>query len=119
MYRAALLAMDFQLAHLTRMPADYLPRAERALDTARAFDIPVIHVTLRLLPGHVDAHPRNKIFGSLPPHAFTADDPGAAIHPAVAPLNGEISAADGYRSIVRPAWRRSRCATSTGCFIAH
>ncbi|MEN3264320.1 cysteine hydrolase [Pseudonocardia sp.] len=90
MYHAALLAMDFQLAHLTRMPADYLPRAARALDTARAFDIPVIHVTLRLLPGHVDAHPRNKIFGSLPPHAFTADDPGAAIHPAVAPLDGEI-----------------------------
>jgi nicotinamidase-related amidase len=40
--------------------------------------------------GHVDVHPRNKMFGSLPPEAFTPDDPGAAIHPDVAPRGGEI-----------------------------
>lgn len=90
MSRAALLAMDLQVAHLARLPADYLPRAVRALDTARAADVPVIHVALLLRPGHVDVHPRNKIFGSVPPHAFTPDDPGAAIHPEVAPRAGEI-----------------------------
>jgi nicotinamidase-related amidase len=90
MSRAALLAMDLQVAQVARLPADYLPRAARALDTARAFDVPVIHVALRLLPGHVDVHPRNKIFGSLPPQAFTADDPDTEIHPAVAPRDGEI-----------------------------
>ncbi|MGY0021843.1 cysteine hydrolase family protein [Streptomyces sp. YJ-C3] len=90
MSRTALLAMDLQLSHLAHVSADYLPRAVRALETARAARIPVIHVALRLRPGHVDAHPRNKTFGSLPPDLFTADDPGAAIHPDVAPLGDEL-----------------------------
>lgn len=90
MSRTALLAMDLQVAHLARLPGDYLSRAARALATARADDIPVIHVTLRLMPGHLDVHPRNKIFGSLPPNVFTADDPGAAIHPDLAPRDGEM-----------------------------
>jgi nicotinamidase-related amidase len=86
----ALLAMDLQPNQLAHMPADYLPHAVHALDTARAAGVPVIHVALRLRTGHIDAHPRNKIFGSLPSHLFTADDPGAAIHPDVAPAEGEI-----------------------------
>lgn len=90
MPRTALLAMDLQPNHLAPMPADYLPRAVRALDTARASGVPVIHVALRLRPDHIDAHPRNKIFGSLPSHLFTADDPGAVIHPDAAPAPGEI-----------------------------
>ncbi|MFD0019624.1 cysteine hydrolase family protein [Streptomyces sp. NPDC058382] len=90
MARTALLAMDLQLNHIAHCPDDYLPRAAHALGTARAAGVPVIHVALRLRPGHVDAHPRNKIFGSLPSHLFTADDPGAAIHPDVAPAKGEI-----------------------------
>jgi nicotinamidase-related amidase len=90
MPRTALLAMDLQRSHLARIPTDYLPRAVHALDTARAAGVPVIHVVLRLRPGHLDAHPRNKIFGSLPTNLYTADDPGAAIHPDVAPAEGEI-----------------------------
>lgn len=90
MSRTALLAMDLQHNNLAHAPADYLPRAVHALDTARAAGVLVIHVALRLRPGHIDAHPRNKIFGSLPPHLFTADDPGAAIHPDAAPVEGEI-----------------------------
>jgi nicotinamidase-related amidase len=90
MSRTALLAMDLQTSHLAHTPAEYLPRAVRALETARAAGVPVIHVALRLRPGHVDVHPRNTIFGSLPAHLFTADDPGAAIHPDVAPADGEI-----------------------------
>lgn len=90
MSRTALLSMDLQLNHLAHTPAEYLPRAVRAHDTARSAGIPVIHVALQLRPGHIDAHPRNKIFGSLPSHLFTADDPGAAIHPDAAPAQGEI-----------------------------
>ncbi|MCX4572208.1 cysteine hydrolase [Streptomyces sp. NBC_01571] len=90
MPRTALLLMDLQLNHVAHTPDDYLPHAVRALGTARAAGVPVIHVALRLRPGHLDAHPRNKIFGSLPSHLFTADDPGAAIHPDVAPAEGEI-----------------------------
>ncbi|WP_261556053.1 cysteine hydrolase family protein [Frankia tisae] len=89
MARTALLAMDLQLHHLARLPADYLPHAVHALGTARAAGVPVIHVALRLRPGHLDVHPRNKIFGSLPSHLYTADDPGTAIHPDVAPAEGE------------------------------
>ncbi|MFE2377852.1 cysteine hydrolase family protein [Streptomyces sp. NPDC059398] len=90
MSRPALLLMDLQSNHLAHMPDDYLPHAVRALRAARAADVPVIHVALQLRDGHTDAHPRNKIFGALPHHLFTADDPGAAIHPDVAPTGGEI-----------------------------
>jgi nicotinamidase-related amidase len=79
--------MDLQLNNVAHVPAGYLPAAVRALETARAAQVPVIHVVLQFRSGHVDAHPRNKIFGSLPAHLFTADDPGAAIHPDVAPKN--------------------------------
>lgn len=90
MPRTALLAMDLQLSTIAHVPADYLPAAVRALETARSAGIPVIHVVLQLRPGHVDVHSRNKIFGSLPAHLYTADDPGAAIHPDVAPRGDEI-----------------------------
>ncbi|WP_328315784.1 cysteine hydrolase family protein [Streptomyces sp. NBC_00388] len=90
MARTALLAMDLQHNHLDHMPADYLPHAVHAIETARAAGVPVVHVALRLRPGHIDAHPRNKTFGALPPHLFTADDRGADIHPDVAPAEGEI-----------------------------
>ncbi|WP_328335264.1 MULTISPECIES: cysteine hydrolase family protein [unclassified Streptomyces] len=90
MSRTALVLMDFQQAHLSQMPGPFLSRAAFALKSARAAAIPVIHVSLQLRDGHIDAHPRNKIFGSLPPHLFTAGDPGAALHPDVAPADGEI-----------------------------
>lgn len=82
--------MDLQLNNVAHVPAGYLPAAVRALETAQAAQVPVIHVVLQFRSGHVDAHPRNKIFGSLPAHLFTADDPGAAIHPDVAPRGDEI-----------------------------
>ena len=90
MPRTALLLMDVQNCHVPQVADDYLPHAVRALRTARAAGVPVIHVALQLRPGHVDAHPFNKTFGALPPHLFTADDPGTAIHPDVAPADGEI-----------------------------
>jgi len=88
--RTALLSMDLQLNHLSHVPAGYLPSAVRALQAARAGGVPVVHVALQLRAGHVDAHPRNKVFGSLPSGLFTADDPGAALHPDVAPLGDEL-----------------------------
>ena len=90
MSRTALLSMDLQVNNLARVPAEYLPAAVRALETARVAQIPVIHVVLQFRPGHVDAHPRNKVFGSLPSHLYTSEDPGAAIHPDVAPRGDEI-----------------------------
>ncbi|MGC0363938.1 nicotinamidase-related amidase [Rhodococcus sp. 27YEA15] len=86
----ALLLMDLQLSHLAHVPDTYLPHAAHALRAARKAGIPVIHVALQLRSGHTDVHPRNKIFGSLPTHLFTNDDPGAAFHPDVAPQEGEL-----------------------------
>jgi len=54
--RTALLAMDLQVATAALVPADYLPRAAQAVQTARAAGVPVIHVALQLRPGHVDVH---------------------------------------------------------------
>jgi len=90
MSRTALLLMDLQPNHLAHMPDDYLPHAVHALTTARTAGVPVIHVALRLRDGHTDAHPRNKVFGSLPHHLFTANDAGSAFHPDVAPADGEL-----------------------------
>lgn len=90
MSRSALLLMDLQRSPLTRVSDDYLRRAVRALEAARGAGVPVIHVALRLRAGHTDVHPRNPIFGAVPAHLFTADDPGAEIHPDVAPADGEI-----------------------------
>lgn len=88
--RAALFSMDLQVNHVARVPADYLRTAARALAAARAAGLTVIHIALQLRAGHVDVHPRNKVFGAVPPDVFTADDPGAAIHPDVAPGGDEI-----------------------------
>ncbi|WP_327410721.1 hypothetical protein OG458_39350 [Streptomyces sp. NBC_01281] len=70
MSRTALLSMDLQVNHIAHVPDGCLPDAVRALETARAAEVPVIHVALRLRPGHVDCHADNKIFGALPLHLF-------------------------------------------------
>lgn len=90
MSRSALLSMDLQLHHVNRFSSDYLAAAARALTTARTAGTPVIHVVLQFRPGHVDAHPRNKVFGAVPAHLYVADDLDAAIHPEVAPVGDEI-----------------------------
>jgi nicotinamidase-related amidase len=88
--RTALLAMDLQAGTLSRVPADFRTAVGRTLETARAAGVPVIHVALQLRPGHVDVHPRNKVFGSLPGDTYTAADPSAAIDPDLGPRGDEI-----------------------------
>ncbi|MFG1647516.1 cysteine hydrolase family protein [Amycolatopsis sp. NPDC049252] len=90
MSRTALLLMDLQRANLSHVADDYLPCAVKTLETARAAGVPVIHIAVQLRDGHVDVHPRNRMFGSLPGHLFTADDPHGAIHDDVAPADGEV-----------------------------
>ncbi|WP_037912727.1 cysteine hydrolase family protein [Actinacidiphila yeochonensis] len=88
--RSALLVMDIQQAMAGRVPDPaYIPRLSQAVEAARTAGVPVVHVVLGFRPGHPDASPANAIFGALPPTAFTPDDPGAAIHPDVAPRAGE------------------------------
>jgi nicotinamidase-related amidase len=87
----ALLVMDAQQGIVRRVPDPaYLPRLARAIGVARGAGVPVIHVVVGFRSGGPERSARNKSFGALPPGAFTAEDPNAAIHPDVAPLPGEV-----------------------------
>jgi nicotinamidase-related amidase len=91
MKNTALLVMDVQQGIVSRSPdTGYLPRLAHAVSAARNAGVPVMHVVIGFRSGHPDASDRNKAFAALPPGAFTPDDPGAAVHPDVAPRSGEI-----------------------------
>ncbi|MBP0461139.1 cysteine hydrolase family protein [Streptomyces montanisoli] len=99
MAKSALLVMDVQQDIVRRYAEDdgYLPRLRRAVDAARASDIPVIHVVVGFRVGHPEISARNKSFGAIASAVpageragFAAGDPGASIHPEVAPDDGGI-----------------------------
>ncbi|MFF3950433.1 cysteine hydrolase family protein [Streptomyces sp. NPDC001902] len=93
MAHSALLVMDVQRAITDRFTGDtgYLSRVRDAIDAARAADVPVIHVVIGFRAGHPEISSRNKTFGALAQAGgFAAGDPGAEIHPDVAPAPGGI-----------------------------
>ncbi|MGH1555160.1 cysteine hydrolase family protein [Streptomyces sp. L7] len=58
--------MDVQRVIVDRYPDPaYLPRLRKAIDTARADGVPVIHVTVGFRPGAPEVSARNKMFGRL------------------------------------------------------
>ncbi|MFD9003223.1 cysteine hydrolase family protein [Streptomyces sp. NPDC059582] len=88
MTNPALLVMDVQRAITERVPdPDYTPRLARAVTAARAAGVPVVYV-VGFRPGHPETR-SSRMFSALPEGAFTEGDPGAAIHPDVAPRPGE------------------------------
>ncbi|MZD06116.1 isochorismatase family protein [Streptomyces sp. SID5785] len=89
MSRTALLLMDFQQAIVARVPGTVVSRAADARAAAREAGVPVFHIGLQLRPGHVDVHPRNKLFGSLPADVYTPDDPGTAFAAELTPADGD------------------------------
>ncbi|MFJ6213333.1 cysteine hydrolase family protein [Streptomyces sp. NPDC092296] len=92
MSHRALLVMDIQRAIVDRIPdPGYLPRLRGAVDAARSADIPVIYVVLGFRAGHPEVSARNQRFGGLAGSgAFAEGDPGARIHPDVAPRPGDV-----------------------------
>ncbi|MFI9389608.1 cysteine hydrolase family protein [Streptomyces bauhiniae] len=89
MTKPALLVMDVQQAITERVPdPEYTPRLARAVAAARAAGVPVVYVVVGFRPGRPEAK-SSPMFGALPEGAFTEGDPGAAIHPDVAPAPGE------------------------------
>ncbi|WP_063732088.1 cysteine hydrolase family protein [Streptomyces sp. RTd22] len=87
----ALLVMDIQKSIVDRIATpDYLPRLTHAVEAARNAGVPVLHVVVGFRSGHPEASGRNKTFGALPEGAFTLKDPGAAIHPDIAPRPDEV-----------------------------
>ena len=89
---SALLVMDVQRGIVDRFPGPgYLPRLAGTIDTARTAGVPVIHVVIGFRTGHPEISARNRSFSALSQGgAFSEGDPGAEIHPAVAPLPGDI-----------------------------
>jgi nicotinamidase-related amidase len=96
MAKTALLVMDVQRGIVERFDSDpeYLPRLRGAIEAARANDVPVIHVVVGFRAGHPEISAANKSFGAIKSGsrggAFADGDPGAAIHPDVAPRDGEV-----------------------------
>ncbi|MFC8126293.1 cysteine hydrolase family protein [Streptomyces sp. NPDC057302] len=89
---SALLVMDVQreIVDLADDGSGYLPRLRRAIDGARAADIPVIYVVIALRPGRPDVSTRNKaLTGLVRAGLHTEGEPGTEIHPDIAPQPGE------------------------------
>jgi nicotinamidase-related amidase len=93
MASTALLVMDVQQGIVDRFGDDegYLPRLATAVQAARGAGIGVIYVIVGFRAGHPEVSERNKSFAAIAGTGRFADgDPGAAIHPAVAPAAGDI-----------------------------
>jgi nicotinamidase-related amidase len=93
MASTALLVMDVQQGIVDRFGGDegYLPRLAAAVQAARGAGIRVIYVVVGFRAGYPEVSERNKSFAAIAGTGRFADgDPGAAIHPAVAPAPGDI-----------------------------
>ena len=94
--RTAFLSMDLQsfiVAQYAREPEAFLARVASVLARARASRMTVIHVQVGFRPGLPEVSPRNMLFNSIradPRHQQAFLGPAGAIHPAVAPQEGDI-----------------------------
>ena len=90
---SALLVMDVQrsIVDLVDDGSGYLPRLRRAIDGARAANIPVIYVVIALRPGFPEVGTRNRaLAGIARAGLYIEGDPGTEIHPEVAPRPGDV-----------------------------
>jgi nicotinamidase-related amidase len=93
MTSTALLVMDVQQDIVGRFADDeeYLPRLATAVEAARGAGIRVIYVVVGFRAGYPEVSERNKSFSAIAGTGRFADgDPGSAIHPAVAPVPGDV-----------------------------
>ncbi len=93
MTSTALLVMDVQQSIVERFGDDegYLSRLAAAVTAARGAGIRVIYVTIGFRAGYPEVSPRNKSFAAVAGSGRYIDgDPGAHVHPAVAPAPGEV-----------------------------
>ncbi len=92
--RAAMLSMDLQsgIVSVYAPDGDVVTRAGTVLQRGRDAGLTIIHVKVGFRPGLPEIHQRNILLGgikaSLAHQQFFAGASGA-IHPAVAPLEGE------------------------------
>jgi nicotinamidase-related amidase len=90
---SALLIMDVQRGVVDRFGSDegLLARLDAAATAARGAGIQVVYVVVGFRPGYPEVSERNKGFAAVTGSGrFSDGDPGAAIHPVVAPQPGEV-----------------------------
>ncbi|MFG2561971.1 cysteine hydrolase family protein [Streptomyces sp. NPDC048496] len=93
MANSALLVMDVQrdVVDIADDGSGYLRRLRRAIDGARAVEIPVIYVVMRLRAGDPQVSARSKVVTNVVRAGlFTEGAPGTEIHPEVAPEPGDV-----------------------------
>jgi nicotinamidase-related amidase len=93
--RSAVLSMDLQTAIVSIYVEDQelLSRAGNVLHGARDSGMCVIHVQVGFRPGLPEVSPRNLLLSAIkssPKHQQLFQGPAAAIHPEVAPQQGDI-----------------------------
>lgn len=91
--KSALLIMDYQQGVVATYAKDesLLPRMARVAQAARGAGLRVIYVGVGFRPGYPEVSPNNARFSSVQGSGrFLPDDPGAPIHPAVAPRENEV-----------------------------
>jgi nicotinamidase-related amidase len=90
----ALLVMDYQAGIVDGYASDQqnlLARTASLLAAARKARLAVIYIVVGFRAGYAEVSPRNLSFGAISQSGrFLPDDPGAAIHAAVAPAVGDI-----------------------------
>ena len=90
----ALLVMDFQVSIVEGFATDkeaLLSRTASLLDAARKAGVMVAYVVVGFRAGYPEVSQRNMSFSAIRETGrFAAGDPGAEIHPAVAPRTGEV-----------------------------
>ncbi|MGF6507057.1 cysteine hydrolase family protein [Paraburkholderia sp. 32] len=93
--KSALLVMDYQIDTLGKFMAptdssEVLSLMPKLLAAARSAGMLVIYVVVSFRPGYPEVSPRNSIFSFIAKNGLCqASSPGAQIHPAVAPVEGE------------------------------
>jgi nicotinamidase-related amidase len=89
----ALLVMDVQVGIVARYANDdhLVERLRRAVDAARAASVRVIYVVVGFRDDYAEVSAGNRGFAAIAQSgAFSSDDPERAVHPSVAPREGDI-----------------------------
>lgn len=86
----ALLIMDLQNGIASRFPEEELLPFQKAIETARKKDIPVIYVRIAFREGYPELNPRNNMAARISQYGgMTTSDIATQIHESVKPEPGE------------------------------
>lgn len=91
--RPALLVMDVQNALVARLGEEaeaLLTTTARAASAARDAGLAVVYVRIAFRRGAPEVSPASSMYAAIAGGGFSLDDESTAIHPAVAPREGDV-----------------------------